>query len=90
MFGSPLLAEELRQRAEQLEEEAWAFYAPRFRRELWERYKADASPWNALLGRERAVLACFCTDAKRCHRTLVARALVTFGATYEGEVRLAA
>lgn len=43
--------------------------------------------WRALLARPRVVLACYCADPERCHRTILARDILPkLGATYRGEL----
>lgn len=74
---------------------AWESYAARYRIEMADSYRRHRDAWEALLGRERAVLVCFCSgeDARteRCHRFLLARFLSSpklgaLAADYRGEL----
>lgn len=49
------------------------------------RYNPGA--WKRLLGRDRVVLVCYCSEREMCHRTLLAQILKKLGAVYHGEVR---
>ena len=42
--------------------------------------------WNEILSKERIVLGCFCKPGEFCHRILLAKLLVQFGAAYLGEI----
>lgn len=65
-------------------DEVWAIYSAAYLQEMREMYRHDPAPFLALAARE-ATLVCYCTDAKRCHRTLLADILVKLGAEYGGE-----
>lgn len=68
------------------EEETWRQYVPAFLAEMRTSLRAHQPAWEALLVRPRVVLACYCVDRERCHRTLLARDILpTLGATYRGE-----
>jgi len=66
--------------------EEWRAYARAYLTEMRASHLAHPGPWEALLARERAVLTCYCTDARRCHRTLLGRFLVLLGADFKGEL----
>jgi hypothetical protein len=72
--------------AEVDEAAAWERYVPAYTAEMRESYRANRPAWDALLGRERAVLVCYCTDPARCHRALLAGILGKLGADVRGEV----
>jgi len=66
---------------------AWTLYVVAYTGEMRESYARNRAAWERLLARERAVLTCFCTDSARCHRTVLAGAILPkLGAVYEGEV----
>lgn len=66
---------------------AWEQYRVGFTAEMRVSYRQNAEQWRALLERPRVVLCCFCVDAERCHRTLLARSILpTLGATFGGEL----
>jgi len=67
-------------------EPMWRLYAAAFTSEMRESYRQNRRAWDELLGRERAVLCCYCTEPSRCHRRLVAGILKTLGAKDEGEL----
>lgn len=72
--------------AERITEEAWAQYVPAFIAEMRASYRANRAAWDRLLGRDRVVLACYCSD-QRCHRVLLARDILPrLGAVYRGEL----
>lgn len=79
--------------AEEARAALWARYEVAFRLEMLASYGTcrlrgpDRARWEELLARPRAVLACFCIDSARCHRTLVAHYLGKLGADYRGELR---
>jgi uncharacterized protein YeaO (DUF488 family) len=65
--------------------DAWATYTRFFTVEMRASYVRDRVRWHLLLDRREATLVCYCTDATRCHRTLVAGMLSKLGANYRGE-----
>jgi len=70
-----------------VEGDAWQVYVPAFMAEMRASYRANRAAWDAMLARQRVVLVCDCTDPDRCHRTLLARDILTkLGATYRGEL----
>lgn len=73
--------------AKEVEETAWALYEPAYIGEMRESYRQNRAAWVSLLARPRVVLACFCTEHTRCHRSLLARILVSCGASYDGEIQ---
>jgi hypothetical protein len=77
--------------AERLENEAWAWYVPRYVTEMRRSYRRNRPAWDAMLARQRVVLTCYC--ARRldwplhCHRVVLAeQCLVPCGAEYLGEL----
>lgn len=63
---------------------------------VWEPVEAEAwangvrpnrPAWEALLARSRVVLACYCVDPTRCHRTLLAGILGKLGADVREELQ---
>ncbi len=70
---------------EQTEEE-WKAYAAAYLREMSRSYHINRPEWDALLARERVVLTCYCPDALRCHRRILARILASLGASDHGEL----
>lgn len=72
--------------AEQIRASTWTRYAVDYRREMLASHCEHAPAWRDLLARERVVLVCYCTDATRCHRTLLAGYLGKMGAEVVGEV----
>lgn len=58
----------------------WSSYVERFTEEMRGSYRRNRDVWDELLGRERAVLVCYCADVRRCHRGLLADILVKLGA----------
>ena len=74
-------------------EEAFARYRdgypdgmPGFMAELRANMTREPLALGWLLARRRVVLMCFCPSPERCHRSLVANALVKCGARYRGEL----
>lgn len=64
----------------------WHEYAGAYVEEMRGSLRAHPDAWAALLARPRAVLTCYCTNPKRCHRTLLGLMLGRLGATFHGEV----
>lgn len=57
--------------------------------EMKKSYVENNIAWFNLLIKDRIVLVCYCTDHEKCHRTILARdILTTYGAKYIGEVKL--
>jgi len=72
--------------ADRLEATFWALYAEAYRLEMHASYRGvTRAAWTALLARPTATLVCYCTRPEFCHRTVLARILVSLGATYSGE-----
>jgi len=65
---------------------SWAEYEKRYTAEMRASYRANLPVWQALLGRQRVVLVCYCSDPDRCHRTVLARILGHCGALVRGEI----
>ena len=72
--------------ADDLEREAWERYVPAYMAEMRRSYADNRAAWEGLLARSRVVLVCYCTDAARCHRTLLAGILGKLGADVRGEL----
>lgn len=65
----------------------WIMYRGDYIRYMRVSYRKYREQWSALLGLERVVLLCFCKDAERCHRTVLAKdVLVKLGCQYVGEI----
>jgi uncharacterized protein (DUF488 family) len=78
---------QLVEEARAIEEEAWAWYVPRYLDEMRASYRRQRRAWDALLARERVCLVCFCPKAERCHRTVLAtQILPRLGATFVREI----
>ena len=71
-------------------DEAWPGYLADYMSEMRRSFREQRAAWDALLARETVTLVCYCVQADRCHRTLLAGILAKLGATYEGEIRDAA
>lgn len=61
-------------------------YAKPYLREMVQSFDRNHAAWEALLTRERVVLTCYCPSPERCHRTLLGRFLVRYGAVFHGEL----
>lgn len=68
-----------------VEAEAWARYVPAYTAEMRASYRANVEAWAELLASRERTLVCYCTDAARCHRRLLALMLVKCGAVDMGE-----
>lgn len=72
--------------ADRIEAEAWARYAPAYLAEMRRSYREERDAWNHLLLCPLVTLCCYCADASRCHRTLLARDILPkLGCIYAGE-----
>lgn len=60
-------------------------YAELYTAEMRASYREHRSAWDTVLSWERVVLLCFCTDAARCHRSVLAGIFGRLGAVVEGE-----
>jgi uncharacterized protein YeaO (DUF488 family) len=67
-------------------EEQWKDYAKAYIKEMFASRARHPEEWARLLGRSRVVLTCYCTNPKRCHRTILGRILERLGATFWGEL----
>jgi len=87
--------------SQQKADRAWETYTHEYTHEMRESYRAGRrrtgsetlppiGPWLEVLSMSRVVLMCYCTDPNRCHRIILASILVKCGATYLGEVEMAA
>lgn len=66
--------------------EGWDWYQPRYVAEMRVSYAIFPEAWAALLARGRVVATCYCVDATRCHRSLLACILGKLGADVRGEL----
>lgn len=69
-----------------LTDEDWKVYARSYTVEMHLSYRCSRGAWDALLEKPVVVLACYCPDAARCHRTLLAGLLGRLGADVRGEL----
>lgn len=68
--------------------ELWAQYVSDYMGEMRASYRRHRPAWEMLLRWQRVVLLCMCTDAERCHRTILGREILpTLGARFGGELR---
>jgi hypothetical protein len=73
--------------ARRIEESAWEQYVPAYLTEMRASYRRDRAGWDRLLARPRVVLLCYCPNATRCHRTVLARDILQkLGVLYGGEL----
>jgi len=78
---------EIRNHEDREENEAeWKAYAAAYLKEMGRSHRLNKAAWDELLARPRVVLTCYCTNPQRCHRRILARILVTLGATDRGEL----
>ncbi len=85
--GDGSVAEGAANEADEIEARALATYSPAYVAEMRQSYRANRAAWDALLASSRVVLVCYCTDATRCHRMLLAeRCLRPMGAEVHGEL----
>lgn len=63
----------------------WDEYVRSYTEEMRASYVAQREAWDALLATPEATLLCFCTDASRCHRTVLAGILAKLGARIPAE-----
>jgi uncharacterized protein YeaO (DUF488 family) len=68
-----------------LTDAGWQDYVTRYTQEMRASYVQHREEWYELLTREEVTLCCYCTDATRCHRTVLAGILSRLGATVLGE-----
>ncbi len=64
----------------------WRDYVRDYTNEMRRSYQLYRVKWDWLLSKPRAVLVCYCTDAARCHRRVLAGILVRLGAEDRGEL----
>jgi len=81
-----MMAKTMARRGPDAAEAGWTEYVPEYAAEMRASYRQHRAVWDALLGRERVVLCCYCVNPARCHRRLLAGMLVECGAADEGEV----
>lgn len=68
-------------------DQLWLAYVADYTREMRVSYRKTRAAWDMLLGWSRVVLLCMCTDATRCHRTVLGQQILPkLGATYLGEI----
>lgn len=68
-----------------LTEAGWQRYVDDYTAEMRASYRAHRTIWDEVLARESVTLACFCTDATKCHRTVLASLFRSLGANVCGE-----
>jgi len=71
-----------------LTDDEWKLaYAAPYLQEMTRSHKIHRSVWDHLLKQDRVVLTCYCTNPKRCHRTLLGLFLQQrLGAVFHGEL----
>lgn len=74
------------EQASAIERRAYGEYVPLYIEEMRRSYVTQRAPWDRFLARQRVVLVCYCTDAERCHRRILAEILGSLGAADCGEV----
>jgi hypothetical protein len=80
----PLLDD--RRRGVPLSRDRWKAYVEGYLAEMTASYRERRAEWSTLLSRKRVVLTCYCSDERRCHRTVLAKILERLGANYRGEL----
>ncbi len=75
----------LRRTAPGMVDSVWPDYVEAYTAEMRTSYRERRPAWDALLARDEVTLVCYCTDATRCHRTVLAAILAKLGATLRGE-----
>ena len=74
-------------KASEIERRHFAQVMQQYVAEMRASYRRHRGAWDALLGRPRVVLCCFCTNPELCHRTVLGRDILTrMGAVFCGEV----
>ena len=68
-----------------LTEEGWQDYVANYTAEMRVSYRSHRSVWNDVLSGDRVTFCCFCTDATKCHRTILANLFKSLGANVMGE-----
>jgi len=64
----------------------WEEYTKMFYQKMRKSYIKNRLDWDMLLGRDTAILGCYCHKNSNCHRFLLAEILQKLGAIYEGEI----
>jgi uncharacterized protein YeaO (DUF488 family) len=77
---------EIRRSGRVATDDEWLWYVEEYLKAMGRSHRFHRAAWDALLARERVVLVCYCTDAKRCHRSILARILESLGAINRGEL----
>lgn len=68
-------------------DEEWLEYCRCYTEEMRQSYRNRRDAWSKLLTFDRVVLLCFCAEASRCHRVVLARDILQkMGARYMGEL----
>lgn len=79
----PMLA---KRRADGLSDTDWTAYVEAYTAEMRQSYRASGDRWNLVLLCPEVTVLCYCTDATRCHRTVLARDILPkLGCVYGGE-----
>jgi hypothetical protein len=64
----------------------WTAYVEAYTAEMRASYRDHGDRWNLVLLCAEVTVLCYCTDALRCHRTVLARDILPrFGCAYGGE-----
>jgi hypothetical protein len=77
-----------KRQANALVESDWVDYVAGYTREMRRSYVAQRPAWDTILSWPRVVLVCFCAEAERCHRRILAECLRRCGAIDQGELVL--
>jgi len=65
----------------------WLNFAEGYISEMRDSFKGEKQAWVNLLALPRVVLLCGCSEAPRCHRTILAQQILPkLGAKYAGEI----
>lgn len=84
--GNAMAEDAVRRVAEASRAEAWEQYRAAYIEEMRRSYARQRTAWGWLLTQtEQVTLVCYCTDATRCHRRVLAGLLAACGAVDCGE-----
>lgn len=64
---------------------AWFQYRARYTNEMRSSYVNNRAVWCRVLNQSSVTFVCFCTNAERCHRTVLSDLFSTLGAYVIGE-----
>ena len=65
--------------------DSWRTYDREYQIEMGGSYLTNKAQWEDLLGHSSVTLVCYCPDPDKCHRSVLARILVGYGAQDMGE-----